>query len=81
MKMQNAPPKKNFSSKKASRIGTAGSNVIMKSPSKEKRGKDEIEMENYTQMMINNPKFRDELVNNPIITYLVKSNILNTEKK
>jgi hypothetical protein len=38
-------------------------------------------MENYTHMMINNTKFRDELVNNPLITYLVKSNILNSDKK
>ena len=37
-------------SKKISRIGTAGSNVIMKSPSKEKtpvKSRDD-EMENYT---------------------------------
>jgi hypothetical protein len=59
----------------------------MKSPSKDKtpmknRGeRDEAEMENYTHMMINNQKFRDELVNNPLITYLVKSNILSTDKK
>lgn len=38
-------------------------------------------MESYTHMMINNTKFRDELVNNPLITYLVKSNILHSEKK
>ena len=55
----------------------------MKSPSKEKtpvKSRDD-EMENYTQMMINNTKFRDELVNNPLITYLVKSNILHSDKK
>jgi hypothetical protein len=58
----------------------------MKSPSKDKtpmkaRDREDAEMENYTHMMINNQKFRDELVNNPLITYLVKSNILSTDKK
>ena len=56
----------------------------MKSPSKDRtpvKNREEQEMENYTHMMINNTKFRDELVNNPIITYLVKSNILNSDKK